>query len=89
MSQITVTDELSAIPSTPLAQGIIFQNTGDNTAYWGWESTTAAAAGEFQGMPLPPGEWRSLSKRHYDTGSPLRFVCAEGEETTINYTRNL
>lgn len=88
MPKVTINDALAALPSTPLAQGIIFQNTGESTAYWGWESNITAD-GANQGMPLPPGEWRSLSKRHFDLGSPLRFVCATGEETTINYTRNL
>lgn len=104
MPKFTVTDEIKAdgLPVKLACKGVMLQNTGESTVYFGWESTITngspagnddaeedAAILAAQGMPLVPGEWRSLSQNQFNLSAPLYFICAAGEETTINFSQNL
>jgi len=91
MPKFTVTDEIKAdgLPVKLACKGVMLQNTGESTVYWGWESTITATDDANQGIPLPPGEWRALSQNQFNLKAPMYFICAATEETTINFSQNL
>ena len=83
--QITITDEVQSL-HRPGAKLLLMQNTGAKTLYYGYESTTVAAAGANQGVPLLAGQQLSANGRDSGLNGNLRLVCASGESTTVNYT---
>ena len=84
--KITVTETQVELPAQYPRRQIVVTNTGSKTAFWGWERTTEAA-GDNQGLPLDPGAIISFGGQGFDTSAPIFFVCATGEDTTINYTQ--
>lgn len=86
---VTATIKGDGLPVRLACKGVMLQNTGESTVYWGWESNITATDDANQGIPLPPGEWRSLSQDHFNLKAPLYFICATGETTTINFSQNL
>lgn len=84
--KIAVADTQSELPGLPGRRQIVVTNTGAKTAFWGWERTTEAT-GANQGLPLDPGAIISFGGEGFDTAAPIFFVCAAGEDTTVNYTQ--
>lgn len=84
--QITATDK-QVLLEIPLGATLVeIANTGSNTVYRGWE-TTVSAAGDSQGVPLAAGNQIIYGGGQLPiSGRTLRFICASGQSTTINYT---
>lgn len=85
MPKINVTDEGGSITFAN-AKLIDFVNTGEAVVYYGFESTITAADGDDQGVPVQPGENKMLSGKEV-ASRVIHFITAEGEATTINYTK--
>ena len=85
--QLTITDQLTLL-EIPLGVSLLeIANTGSATAYRAWERQLQAAPGPLQGVPLGAGNQILYGGAQVPlSGQTLRFICATGDTTTINYT---
>jgi hypothetical protein len=85
--QITVTETVSQLPADTKRRKMVLQNTGSNTIFWGWESTTTAS-GSTQGVLLAAGATLSLGGSDMGLANTIFLVCGTGLTSTLNYTQS-
>ena len=83
--QITITETPQTLTARNRRAKLVLRNTGSNTIYFGWETTTTASS-TTQGVPLKADEILTIAGRDLDCAQGIILVCAAGQTSTLNYT---